>query len=487
MKNKKLLSILFIIVLIFGITPYFIGNMVKDNIEQQSAQLSQMPGYTLKLSDYDQGWFTSRAVLSYGFDEHTLKIMAESEDTDQEILDILNKGIVINIRIAHGPLTFQNGINFALMTMTGELQDIDHEAYKTFLEKAKIDNLLDLFASVSYLGKTSITMNSPAFKADYSDIADKILVVDSEGLNVQATINSSYDEYSAIVEMGKIDIKMDDGTVTFNQINIQADGNKINEYLWIGNGLTVMEEFSITDPKGMSFSLNNFSSEYAISKESDTTLAINMTFHAGNITANDISLKELQFDFSLNRLNLEAITNYVKSINEIYKPANGETATAEQIAADLQLVVIRAGEELIKKSPELNMGNFNFLMGDGHFNSDGRISLNGEGLDNIMQLSDPAALNKRLAATVNIKFDKALALELTAIGIKEQLTKGGVDLNEMPPEQLSQMIDVQTSTALQAFITQGYIKLEDEEYSIHFDMKDGQKLINEKPLPIPGM
>ncbi len=494
MKNKKPLTLILIIILIIAIAPYFVGNMAKENIEKQAAHISQMPGYTLEIRDYDQGWFSSHVIISYGFDEHTLNIMKNSEDLDPAFFELLNKGVTLDVTVTHGPVTFQNGINFVLLTLSGEIQEIDHQAYRDFMAKANIDSLATTFVSVSYGGTTSIKVTSPPFKVDYSDIVGTKMVFDSAGIDMQGTINAAFDTYMVEGHLNKLAMEFEEGNMVFNEMDIHSNGNKINDFLWTGNGTTSMENFTIalksfkdSDPKNFDFSVYNITSDYDLSKESDDALKLNFMLNMDKITTDEIELDEFQLSFSLNHLNLDAITYYVKSINEIYQPQNGEIPTPEQTAANIELIATQVGEKLVKGSPELIINNFNFLMGEGFYNSNGTVTINGEGLENIKQLSDPIIMNERLAAIAKVKFNKALAVILTEIGLKKQLADGGVDLKTIPAEQFNQMVNVQSSGALQAFITQGYIQMDGEDYSTHFNMKNGQILINGKPLPIPEL
>ncbi|MBL4645445.1 MAG: YdgA family protein [Rhizobiales bacterium] len=487
MKNKKLLSLGLIVVLFLGITPYFVGNMARGNIEKQAALLSQIPGYTLKIHAYDQGWFTSHVAISYGFDEHTLNILKDSKDVDQNFFDLLNRGLTLDLTVAHGPVTFQNGLNFALLTLSGKLQDIDNEAYREFKAKTKIDSLAKTFVSVSYGGTTSIKAHSPSFKADYTAISGKKLIIHSAGMEMQATINAALDEYDADMHMDELSMEIDDSTIVLNKMNIRTSGFRINDYIWSGKGSTSIGKFSIISPKDLSFSLRNLNTDYNFSRESDAALAFHGTFNVKTINANKTDLKDIQLSFDLKHLDIEALIDYVKSIKGAYQSQNEEIPTPEQTAANIQVITTRVGQKLIKGSPELIVHNLNFLIGEGYFESDGKMSINGKDLDNIELLSDPVTLNKRLAATVKIKFNEALARALTTIGVEAQLAAGGVSVNSLPTEQLEQMINVQTSAALQTFIAQGYIQLKDDVYSAHLHMKDGQGLINGKPLPIPGL
>ncbi|MCF6196760.1 MAG: YdgA family protein [Emcibacter sp.] len=481
MKNKKILAFGALLVIIFGVAPYFLGNIAKDNIEKQADLISSTPGYSLKIREYDQGWFTSHAVIAYGFDQHTIKVLKKSakEDIDKNIINILKDGFVFDLEIAHGPVTFQNGVNLALLTMVGQLANTESQSGKT----------LDLFSSVSYGGATEININSPSLKIDYSDMIGQKMVVDYSDINLEASINAAVDEYDLHFAMDQLTLNMEGVSIAFEQFDLNANGQKINDYLWLGEGNSTAKKFNFnsTKDKNISLDLDGLNSNYIFRKENDTALTMHLGYNSDTLVVSGINFKDIMFDMDINHLNIEATTDYVKSIQEIYKNSDGKKLDPKDFEKKSKIILARAGEKALKDSPEVIINSYAFSMEDGSFNSDGKITFDGDGLENIQQLSDPVTLNKRLAVVANVNFNKSLAKAMTGIAIKKQLAAGGVDISSMPAEQLDQMIEVQTTTALQGFVNNGYIKQDGENYTTNFEMQNGQRLINGKTLAIPGM
>jgi len=480
-KNKKTLTFVALLVIIFGVAPYFLGNIAKDNIEKQAALISSTPGYSLKIREYDQGWFTSHAVIAYGFDQHTLNILEKSakKDIDKNIINILKDGFVFDLEIAHGPITFQNGVNLALLTMVGQLANTESQSGKT----------LDLFSSVSYGGATEININSPSLKIDYSDMIGQKMIVGYDNITMNASLNAALDEYDLHFAMDQLTLNMEGVAVIMEQMDLNANGQKINDYLWLGKGRTTVKKFNLntTKNKKLALSLDDFNTDYNFRKESDTALTMNLNANMDEMAISDIILRNFQFDMDINHLNIDATTDYVKSIQEIYQNSDGKTLDPKEFEAKSKIILAKAGEKALKDSPELIINNYAFSIGDGTFNSDGKITFDGNGLENIQQLSDPVTLNKRLTVIANVNFDKSLAKAITGIAMKKQMAAGGVDIASMPAEQLDQMIEVQTTTALQGFVNNGYIKQDGKNYKANFEMQNGQRLINGKALAIPGM
>jgi len=493
-KYKKLLSAILVIIAALAGAPYFVGDLARENIERQAAEISKIPGYSLKIRQYDQGWFTSHAVIAYGFDEHTLNIMRGSDDADgldKAAIAALTEGLVFDATIAHGPVTLQNGLNFALLTLSSKLRDIDHEAYRQFKQRADIDSLAELDAVVSYGGATRLHGHSPAFMADYSDLAGKKMIINFAGIDIRTSVSAATDQYDMALQLEHLALDMAEGKLNIDQAGARAEGQKINQYLWTGKGASTIGRLDFTAPPGLSLSLENFTSDYDFGRENGRKNESDLTLHwrsaVGELLTSDVSLKNFTLDLDLTHLDREALTDYVRSIRQSYENTGETPPTAAETASKMQAIATRVGERLLKNSPELIINKLAFQMGGGFFDSDAHLTINGDGLDNIRQLSDPVALNKRLTNLANIRFDKNMAVALTAIGMEKQMTAAGMDVSQLPKEQFRQMIDVQASTLLQNFVNQGYFEQNGVQFSTRFEMKDGQRLVNGKPLPIPGM
>ncbi|MCF8473695.1 MAG: YdgA family protein [Emcibacter sp.] len=492
MKNKKLIGLLAIIMGLLLIAPYFTGNMAKETVEKQAEEISKIPGYVFKVISYDKGWFTSHVIMNYGFDEHTLNILEKSaekgNDVDQQTMKALKDGITFDVTVAHGPVTLQNGLNFALLTLSGSLKDIDHEIYRDIKERTKINSPLTIFASVSYGGETTLNVQSPAFDIDYIDnITAEKFTLNFGGIFAKTHINSHFDQFESNLEIPHAQFTMPTGNISLEGMNAISNGIKVNDYLWLGNGNFSLKNLNFVEQKNdISFSLNDFNTTYNLNKESDKNLAFQSNLNAENIKENDINLEKFHLDFSLSQLDIDAVTDYVKSINEAYQTAENMTQTAEQTSEKIVEIVKRVGDNLLKSSPKFIVHDLSFMMGNGIFKSDGKLFLNNENLENIPPLSDPSAimaLNKNINLSIFIAFDKTIAKSLAAIALKRQLTAGGVDMDKMPQEQFDQMIELQTSAALQNFTNLGYLIMNGEDYTTSFKMEKGQRSFNGKLLP----
>ncbi|NOZ43047.1 MAG: YdgA family protein [Alphaproteobacteria bacterium] len=476
MKNKKFLSLIIVIILALGTVPYIIGNIARNKITQMANQISQMPGYTLKISKYDQGWFSSHAVIAYGLDQHTLNILEKSvKKDDRGMLTLLKKGLIFDVTIDHGPIILQDGIDFDLLTLSGHLQNTGSNSVK---QKAKTTGLINLFATVSYRGASKITLNSPAFTTDHSNFT---------GMEINISLNSALDHYNARAKINKFSANIAKTTIILKQIDTAFSGSRINKYLWLGKGTVSLGKLSISVPNKPLFSLEGVTSNYTLDKENDTALTMHWQSRLAALVAADVSLKDFQMNLDVNHLDIAAMTDYIKSIQDVYQTTKGTPLTPQQTAARIQAISTRIGEKILKKSPELIINELDFSLGGGVLKSNGMVTFNGQELENIQQLSNPLELNKRLIARANLNFNTKLATAIIAIGFKRRMAARGVDISRISKPRLDKAVNSRTMILLQNFVARGYLKRNGTDYSTRFDMKNGHRTINGKALPVvPG-
>ncbi|WP_321389682.1 DUF945 family protein [Emcibacter sp.] len=499
MNKKRIIwaSVGVVLVIILGILPWFFGNMAHNKLEEQAATISEIPGYALTIREYDQGWFSSRALITYGFDQHMLDILEQSEqksEMDQMMLELFRTGAEFEVDIAHGPVTFQNGISFALLSADGSLKGFDTDGYRDFQAQAAVPGFLNVEAEVSYLGATTLDMTSPKFTAVVTNDKGQEITITSGGLATKTTFSADITHYDTEGEMPLFTVTGTGETFILKKLSFEGSGDKVNDFIWLGEGETELGELSLTGPQG-SFVASNFEIEYDLEQAGDNNIDFGMTlrlpqflFAPDDNKITGLDLKDILVDMSLNRLDEGALTDYVKGIKQLTNNMNvGSPEEQQQIQMQTLQVINDAGRRLLLNSPELDIRELAFKMDGGSFDGDGMVKINAEGLDNAMILSMPGELTKRLDLDLTARFDQPLAEAFVLMGMKKQMAATGIDMGFMPPEQLKEAVSIQTSLMLQTYAQQGLIVAGEEKntYQTRIQIKDGQQMVNGKAIQLP--
>ncbi|WP_417318958.1 YdgA family protein [Emcibacter sp.] len=488
-----------ILVVIFGILPWFFGNMAHKKLEEQAVVVSKLPGYTLTIQEYDQGWFSSRAVFNLGFDEHMLEVFEKSENKDnmdRTIMELFRHGMVFETDIAHGPVTFQDGINFALLTSKSNLQDFDTESFRIFKENSRIEYLLQGFSRVTYFGTIEGTFSSPAFSSRFTNPKGQEIVIDFGGFEGETTMEADLSYYDLEAVMPGVTISSQDGSFTIWTIRMEAEAERLNDYLWLGEGETSMKSVEFSAPGKAPFNLDKLKITYDMKKESDKDLSFALAFTIDKIAGkesaeatDEIIIEDIELDTVAHRLEIGALTEYVKGVQEVSSLMYQTTSPEEQKAQAeaLAQVIGSAGQKLLLNSPELEIKALDFKFNGGSFDGDGVAKINAEGLTDAQALAVPEELTRRLDLDLTARFDQPLAEALVLMGMKKQMAASGMDMSALPPEQVKEAVGVQTSMMLQVYVQQGLIVAGEKEntFKSRIQIKDGQQMVNGKAIQLP--
>ncbi|MFC7049376.1 DUF945 family protein [Emcibacter nanhaiensis] len=502
MNKKRIIwaSVGIILIIIFALLPKFFGNLAHEKIEQQAATISEMPGYALTILEYDQGWFSSEALISYGLDQHTLEILEDSDDLDEAdkfLLELFRHGARFRVNIAHGPVTFQNGIHFALLTLDSSLTEFEADAYQAFHESAGVDSFLEGTAAVSYFGTLSADVSSPAFTAEITPQKGPPATVKSGGFTSHTEFNADQTHYDLEALLKSFSLEAGDTVFDLQNIAVTASGDRLNDYIWLGTGSSTMERISVTAPDGGTVTIEGVDSTYTTDKMTEQTLSFDLKLSTGGISVsskapvpNDVTFSDIKLDAVIRNMDVAGLTEYVKGLSELEMDITGDMEQDQAVFEQKKKELISsAGLKLVLASPELEIRKLSLKFSDGNFAGVGLMNVNAEGLEKVDADLLPKILAQRLFLDSEVTFDQALAEQFTILGMKQQMAATGIDMSFMPPEQLQQAVSVQTSLMLQAYVQQGLITAGEEEntYQSRLQIRDGQQFINGRPIQLPQM
>lgn len=466
MKNKKILiALISVAAVLFLMAPYFMGILAKNKIDQHSEILSNIPGYVFKVKTYEKGWFTSEAVISYGFDQHTLEIMKGKSPLNEEnkaILDALEKGLIFDISIAHGPVTFQNGVDFSLFSLDGNVRDGD---LVNILKITTDWPLLTLDGDVSYAGNMTFNLTGSSFTVSNKD---KMQDLTFKGMKFTANINRDISHYFIQGKLNGLQVTTSNATMVVQNIRIESEADRLNDFLWVGKGTSTIEEVSTSNSGTSLFSLKDFFSSYTIGKQDDVSLQATIDLKIAQTNIPHLNLENIKTNLKISNIDIAGLTDYVRAVYDI-RPE------------ELSLV----GLKMIQRSPEMTVKNIHFEIGDSAFDSTGKFSLDGKGIDSIDHMRK--TLKKSYKADVSVSFDKGIAEQLTLFSLRQKMRALKSQSSSPTEEQLVQMAQMQTGLALQSSVQQGLLNLDGELYRSHIEIKEGKTLINGKEMKVPGL
>jgi|GEM_PF-1618326 len=498
MKKRTLLfGVIAIVAAVLLITPYFFGQKAQENMENLISQVNNAPGYEMTLVEYDRGWFTSRSIVKYGFDQKTLDVLEEAEKadpTDEVFMELLKKGATFKITQAHGPVTLQNGINFALLTAEGQLELADSDFLNEIYASNKIDSLVDMQAQVSYAGELEANFTSP--KVIYDDpLTPNKNDIKFGGMNVSLKMNSASEnlQIQGTIPQFILDTNIEDSLISLQMSNIsfENEGTKLTENIWTGKGNLTFGKYILEfpGPNGRAV-MENLNISYDLAEQDPETLSAAFVIAMDKFNIPNFgSLSDLKTDVLFTNLDIQATSDYIKDVQAASSqmPSVGSPAEAQKMQTDIMAQAIaKSAGRFLARSPRMDINVIQFGLNDGFVKGTGFAKIDGEGLTNIEQLEDQAELQKRLAVDTTIHFDQKLAENLMSMTVKDQMAKGGVDVSQLTPEEIQQAVTMQTSLFLTTFRSQGWVeKIASQQYKAQLQYGEDGMILNGKPFALP--
>lgn len=482
MNKRKVIigSFLLLGILIFGVSPHFLGKRAEEQMALFAEAVNEAPGYQLDLKSYDRGWFSSHALLNISFDTATILALENQPeplaDEDRALLGIMDQGILLELDISHGPVIFKDGIDFALMKTHGAIT----------YEDSDIDNF-SINGRISYDGASEFRIYSKGFETEIS--AEKPVWAKIEKFDFQLSLNSAVDQMEMFLEMPSLEITQK-GAFSFHVkgVRFSATGDRIIDLLWAQDALAEISEISFSSTNIPTIQMEGFSFKSVLARQDENSLNIDMNFALNHVGFAEQNIDSIVYDVSLRNIDIKAMMDYMGNIEKIQKYNSRLVRTLDPTElAKLEEMALTIGLKFLRRSPEMTVSRLAFKYGEGLFENDSLLQFSGESLDNITALRNTPEIIKHLAVESNITFNKVLFHDIMKIFTLQKMEKSGIDTSLLTPEQLDQTIALQSSAMLKGFVGQGFLTEDNDLYKSHISFKEGIPLVNGKAFGPPGM
>ena len=134
-----------------GITPYFIGNGIEQNVTDIVTELNKQAVYSANIKSYQKGWFSTTAEIEIGIDVNSLVAAQQMGNSNLSPED--NPSITATLVAHHGPLYFGNGqgIGRAHYTVSINGDKLREYAQWDATKPAYVnEGVIGLFGGISY-------------------------------------------------------------------------------------------------------------------------------------------------------------------------------------------------------------------------------------------------------------------------------------------------------------------------------------------------
>lgn len=480
MSKRLPIIVVGLLVLFLLCTPFAIGVINANALEERIAQIDENMPFDFQLEDFERGWFSSRGrlVLSLG-DDFLAQFPELAGDPATGMVNpaaemITAQTLPINLEIGHGPLLFAHGFGIGTASVTARLSP-----------DTELSLLAEQFLGMPYvfelrgragLGSFTYEGEIPPGEMAMGDTSFMMSGVDFAGSNaggkqdfeaVLASIELQDPFASAIVEA----IEMKSHTLVRS-----PDTMPLNDAAFSIKRVTVSNPLLGGAPM---FDLNDLLlTSDVVESEERGFLDSSMVVQFGNLIVQGFEIDNAALGFRLGRISSEAADRLMVISREIQTETDPDAIIA--MLAPLAEPLLAGGPEIAIEPIQLGMREGSL---DGHL----RIAVAPDSLIPEM-LQDPMGMMAALGSVtgeLELTATKPLVQMIASMIFSQQMVGvPGPDGQPVTPNEAQLMAQGQVNQMIDMLAAQNLIIDDGDNYTALIELANGMPTANGQPLQL---
>lgn len=487
---KKLIGLVVILaVLILG-GYYGTGLITERTIKRDVNLINQSEGLYLHILQYDRGWFTSTAKLSWRL--HVPERLVKNQAGQTTTVPAQDYTLDMPLAIYHGPVIFADssvkfGLGYAHSDLT--IPPAYEAQFASLFTAESTKPELKLSILVNYLNQSSLRAELPAFTLIAKDGGQ----VQWLGMSQETSISSNLDRISGSFTIdGMIFIK-DKVHATVGKITTEYDVHQTSDGLYLGDASFSFPSLVVTDNKEKIYELEKL--ELQTSSDIDSGL-ISSHFKASleKMIANGKSYGPGLFKISLENLDAKVLANINEQATKMQQGSDKERQQA-------LLMLLPEVPKLLSKGAKLEISELSFVMPEGELKGNLLVSLpKGE-------MGNPFELIQKIQGNGKLKIPAIVLKEIVRQSTKQRLRKDGLQqamVQQMQNNAQAATTDAPESTQSEGsqvtapdldqqaaqladkkvadMVQSGLLVKQGDDYVVEFNLAEGQLSVNGHPF-----
>lgn len=494
--GKRLVLVLVILVVGVAALPPVLGMVYERQIRAEFDNALANPMVALALADYQRGLYQSTGTFSLALTDDYLASMRASTQVQADgqpanadgqaaaaaMLDILGGQLSIDFEVQHGPVTMNEGPEMALAFVrttwnpaSGDLAD--------FQARMNVPYLLQSEALVGFDGKVKFTGSAPPMSQDDGDYGFQFSGLNFDGRyemgarSMQITFAS---ESLAVGEAGQ--------EFRLGGMAGRADLSMFSQYIWLGDMAVTMREMafdSASSEMPVNFVVRNFGLNAASElNETGDRLSFTGEYFLDSMTGlPDAEVADLRFGLRFSNFDIRAYEQLAQQAQTMDRSSPEASQSAFQQMAPLLT-------ELLRGSPSVELAPLELKWNGQPFKADMRMDFDATelGAAEFEQLTaNPALALAALSGNGRVAVAEAIATQLVASALRDQLAQALPPDSELTDEQIAQGAAAQAAISIETLVQQGMLERSDQLLKSDFNYADGLLTVRGTAIPLGGM
>ena len=434
-----------IVLIALMFVPFLLGQGIKDRYHAMLTEVADFTGKSVRIEDYRQGWFTSKATL-------------ELKDPEIPVTFVGHQ------RVFHGPLYLgmltQGRSPVVAAVVKGELVPaVQDDTLFEALFQGRPPLIYE--GVIRHNGNIEWRFNVPSFAGQYPGEVQNVELASSDiTLNVEYIADTGHFVGKSTVPefkffAGQSGIQINGAQLTF-------DSRKGSEGLMVGDSTFSFAQMVTQGQNGEGFVLNGLASQGSVEEQGDG-LDISQYVKVQEMLVGEETIKEIELSLKLRSLNQKALLG-LRELQQQMERKTREGIPDEQVSAIVMGEIMRLLPDLLKQA-SIAVMPIKMHSDAGEFQGELNVSL--EGLADA-DLMDPVSIVKATSLSANMSIDELMMRKLIEVPAKANGAANRKPDDNARDETLSLLRE------------QHVLALEDGVYRSEVELKKGVLKLNGK-------
>ncbi len=460
---EVLLWVFVFILILLSFTPFALGFKIKSDYTQLVTNLGKILQLELQIENYEQGLFSSEALL----------VISLPDDQGQ---------IKFKEEIIHGPVYFgllaQGKSPLVAAVIKGELDVLPEQQVMLkalFADKKPIvyQHIVDFSGNLS--SQSYIPSVNSSFEGEQGPVA-----IQFAGTIITERYDAVLRQLSGGVKLPFFKMTTPDYSLNASAINLSFSGSMGEHHIVVGDSAMSVNLFEVNSESGQ-FSLRDFSAR-TVTSETGSLINSGTNVSVQEVLASNQKFGPIQLDFKLNGISALAL-NQLQVIQDEVAEMKKKNLPEEQINSMMTGQIMGVVPDLIKQA-EIKIDPLLINSELGELKADMDFALQGIDADTP---ADPMFLLGAVSMDLNVSIDKPLLKQFVSWQLENSTV---VELSREPgdsdgaSENVADNVsmDQKITASIQGMIDENWLKESVRGYSSKISMHQGELLINEKPV-----
>lgn len=464
---KKTASVMALIILLLGVTPFGFGFWVEQRVHEMLGQMSASTQVSHRLIRAERGWFNSTYEVVVEFTGEAAERFRHRPDGQAG--DPRPLSLTLLNTVHHGPLPFITGGALpgpALAAIDTRIIAVAGEALE---QEADNGIAYSILTRLDFAGGSSSHARIPPLQRRLNGGQTQI---DWQGLQGELHYDPAGRRVVAEFLARALVVEDDNGRLEMGDWGMALDLTEVVEHIAVGEAsfsLALLDFANKQQPdKGFhlqGLSLNSHSSA------ADEVLHSQADMQLQKITGDGRQFGPGSLSIALRNLDIDAVSGINRQLRQLQEQA----VPQEQMGMMLGATILSKLPQILRQRPELELAGFRLDTGEGIINGSGKVSIDSS---NPAVLANPMMIREAIVAEVLLQIPAPVLQTIQVLQLEKELAATGL----YTAEQISSLAAARARQKVEMLVANRVLEKADGHYRFSASMSQGQVMVNGRPF-----